>query len=121
MSLPRHFSQRPRYRLSPPPQRGVAGPVEAPVSEEVEVMEAMAEIIEAAPVVVEPVIVEPEVVVVEPVVEVEPEVIAATPAKAATWNVAMKKADLLAIALGLGLAVTDDNTKADIVEALRSA
>ena len=147
MSLPRHFSQRPRLRLAPPPQRGVSSPVPPPEVETVVVEPEAAPLVEATPVVVEPeatpvvveetplveeIVVEPAPVVVEPApvvtepppVVVEPVVVESVvepkPVAAPKWDAAMKKADLLLIAQGFGLAVTDMDTKADIIAALRT-
>lgn len=132
MSVPRHLLQRPRRRLPPPAQRGV-GP--AVVAEEVVVEpEVVVEVTDAAPAVVDSVVVvEPEVVavvepevapVVEAVVQPEPEDVVVEPAPApaptVAWNPTMKKADLVAIATAHGLAVTVENTKAEIIDALRT-
>lgn len=37
------------------------------------------------------------------------------------WHAGQKKAELLAVAVAKGLAVTDDNTKAEIVSALKAS
>lgn len=108
MSIPRHFSQRPRRKMAPPPNNMQAHhAVVAPVVEPV---------VEVAP---EPVVVTPA-----PVVEVAPEPVVeaaepvAAPAAAPAWSASMKKAELLKIAQDLGLAVTEADTKTAILTAL---
>lgn len=140
MSVPRHFCQRPRHRLAPPPHRGAraAEPVvEEPVVEEpVEVTrtlgidwgdvagdETVETVVEAQP---EP---EPPVVEAEPEPEVEAPVEPPTAPVAAPepkveeppklkWDMTMKKADLLAVADKLGAQADESMTKAQIVAAL---
>jgi hypothetical protein len=139
MSVPRHFNQRPRRRLAPPPQRGVSVPVprveevaeeiaefiEAAVEPEAVVeAEAVVEPVVEAEAVVEPVVESEAVVEPEPVVEpeaVEEAAVESEPPAVQTWNSTMKKAELLAIAQGMGLSVSDTDTKATILEALRAA
>lgn len=74
---------------------------------------------------VEPAVEVAEIVTETPVVE-EPvaEVIVSTPEPAdeePAWKPAWRKADLLALAIEHGLDVTEENTKAEIVEALTQA
>lgn len=97
MTVPRHFLQRPRRRLPPPPRPHHP---------------ARGEVVEAA-VVTEAI---PEVFVV-----VEPEPEAPSASDKPTWNEAMRKADLLAIAIDMGLPVSDALRKVDIVAALKAA
>jgi len=117
MSIPRHFNQRPRRRMAPPPRRvgnpTVSVEVETPVVETPVVEEVVVEI----PVVEIPVV---EIPVVEEVDTAEVEVVPPAEESAPEWNQGMRKAELLAVAEGLGLAVTDDNTKAEIIAALRA-
>lgn len=141
-----HYS-RPRPNLPPPVQRPPKGsvPVVAAVVEvvepevlpEVEVVvetvEAVAEVVEPEVVravhtvelAVEPVVVEAPVAVETPpvaepevVVSSEPEVVEEH--KAPLWKPSMNKAELLAIAASLGLTLTEENTKAQIVDALKN-
>lgn len=100
MSIPRHFSQRPRRKMAPPPNSMQAHHTEpvAPV----------------APVLAAPVVEAPAPVVAAPV-EAAPVVEASAEPK---WNSTMKKAELLQIAHELGLAVTEADTKAAILTAL---
>lgn len=77
------------------------------------VVEATAGVVEAPVVVETPPVAEPEVVVTP-----EPEVVEEH--KAPLWKPSMNKAELLAIAASLGLTLTDENTKVQIVEALKN-
>ncbi len=137
-----HYS-RPRPNLPPPVQRPpkgsvpvVAAEVEPEVHPEVEAVvetvEAVAEAVEVPPAVVEPEVVRAVhtvELVAEPVVVVEPEVVVEPQAqepevveehKAPLWKPSMNKSELLTIAASLGLTLTEENTKAQIVEALKN-
>lgn len=104
MSIPRHFSQRPRRKMAPPPNDMQAH--HTPTVEVVPAVEAA-----PAPVVETPA---PE----SPVVEAAPAAPAPEVAAEPKWNATMKKADLLKIAQDLGLDVTEADTKAAILTAL---
>lgn len=137
MSVPRHLLHRPR-RGPPPVQRGQG---RDPAPEILEAPEAVAEvhaevhetIVEApeAPTLPEAVADAPEVA---PILDAAPEAptassedpLAPTPLEGdadlplkPAWNVGMKKSDLLAYAASQGLSLTEENTKAEIVDALR--
>ncbi len=140
-----HYSRPRSNNLPPPVQRPPKGsvPVVAAVVEPevhpeveaaVETVEAVAEAVEVPPAVVEPevvravhtveVVAEP-VVVAEPEVVVEPQPLAQEPEvveehKAPLWKPSMNKSELLTIAASLGLTLTEENTKAQIVEALKN-
>lgn len=94
--LPRHFSQRPRKQ---PPFK--ATQPEAPVQE--------------APIAVEPTVAP---IVAEPVaLAVEEAKTPEAPSKPA-WSMLMKRGDLLSLAVGKGITVPDEATKAQIIALL---
>lgn len=113
MPLPRHFSQRPRRGLRPPPH-----PNQAPDDVEVE----------APPVVVSPVVETPPdddpVAFVNalfgdaPKAESPDEPLAPPPDGKPAWSMLMKKAELLVLAAGFGITVPDEATKAQIIALL---
>lgn len=124
MPVPYRYSQRPRVKLPPPTHRVkgiltkslpdmevfvVAETVET-VTDSVteEIFESTPDVVDAVEVFVESTT--PNAGVTPPVVY--------TPK---VWNPGMKKADLLTLAIGFGLSVTELSTKAEIVEALRAS
>lgn len=127
MSIPKKYSGRPQRRGPLRPQRAPARPV-APTKPKVEPepepepvkMEAVAPVVEPEP--------EAEAEVAEVEVEEEAEEAAVEPEPEAeeskaeepevAWKASMRKAELLSIAVDLGLEVTDSNTKAEILDAL---
>ncbi len=111
MPVPRHFSQRPRRGLRPPPHRNQA-PEEVPV-EEVPVEAPTAEAV--ADFNIDDILGETAPAAESPAESLEP-----PPADKPAWSMLMKKSELLAIASGFGITVPDEATKAQIIALLEA-
>ena len=94
MPVPRHFSQRPRSRLRPPPHPNQVETDDAPAPGVPAVLAAAGPVVAEIPAEVEPVAAE------------------------AKWSMLMKKPELVSIAQGFGLTVPDEATKAQIIALL---